>query len=137
THRLAGTLHGTMPIAWALAVRPIHDWAVEAIFDRLEEALRTGAPPPVTTSPMPAHARLAYAALERRGHGALSRPARRAPGNWGATAEEMQLGHACDALVVPADARFFRAVTVNAPAATVYRWLCQLRAAPYSYDWID
>ena len=31
----------------------------------------------------------------------------------------------------------FRGVSVNASETTVYRWLCQLRVAPYSYDWID
>jgi hypothetical protein len=40
-------------------------------------------------------------------------------------------------LVPDADAQLFRGVTIEAAPEVVFRWLCQLRAAPYSYDWID
>ena len=56
---------------------------------------------------------------------------------WGSTAEDRARPFACDRhLTGEADA-WFRAVDVDAPAPVVFRWLCQLRVAPYSYDWID
>jgi hypothetical protein len=57
--------------------------------------------------------------------------------NWGATAQEQAMAFPCDPLLPEAENRYHRAVTVQAPAPVVFRWLCQLRAAPYSYDWID
>lgn len=44
---------------------------------------------------------------------------------------------ACDGLVSDPDHVLHRAVDVRAPAAVTWRWLCQLRVAPYSHDWID
>ena len=43
----------------------------------------------------------------------------------------------CDRHLPDADAAYFRAIDVDAPASIAFRWLCQLRVAPYSYDWID
>ncbi|HZP41102.1 MAG TPA: SRPBCC family protein [Candidatus Binatia bacterium] len=56
---------------------------------------------------------------------------------WGATAAERRLAFPCDRHLADPDDAWFRAVDVDAPPAVVFRWLCQLRAAPYSYDWID
>lgn len=42
-----------------------------------------------------------------------------------------------DTGVAGASAAMTRAVPVRASAATTYRWLCQLRVAPYSYDLLD
>src|SRR5271157_5808823 len=44
---------------------------------------------------------------------------------------------ACDELLADAPVRLHRAVTVAAPASLVFRWLCQLKLAPYSYDILD
>jgi hypothetical protein len=57
--------------------------------------------------------------------------------NWGATAEERSRAFPCDRLGGSPDAAFHRAITVRAEPDLVFRWLCQLRVAPYSYDWID
>ncbi|QEC49417.1 hypothetical protein FSW04_18795 [Baekduia soli] len=56
---------------------------------------------------------------------------------WGATVEEVAARHPCDALVPAGAVRADRAISVAAPVGLVFRWLCQLRAAPYSYDWLD
>jgi hypothetical protein len=56
---------------------------------------------------------------------------------WGSTATERARSFPCDTLLPDPDAALFRAVDVDAPAPLVFRWLCQLRVAPYSYDWLD
>ena len=56
---------------------------------------------------------------------------------WGTTADERALSYPCDGFVRRVDAACWRGVSVRTDAATVFRWLCQLRVAPYSYDWID
>ena len=42
-----------------------------------------------------------------------------------------------DGVVDVPRARWVRATTTTAPPATVWRWLCQLTVAPYSYDLVD
>ncbi len=56
---------------------------------------------------------------------------------WGTTEAERALTYPCDRYVQAPRDQLFRGVSVDAPAAVVFRWLCQLRVAPYSYDWID
>lgn len=56
---------------------------------------------------------------------------------WGSSVAERAADYPCDGLIERPHGVVFRAVDVNAPAAIVFRWLCQLRVAPYSYDWID
>ncbi|MGV9309563.1 hypothetical protein ACWENQ_08050 [Nonomuraea sp. NPDC004354] len=61
----------------------------------------------------------------------------RVPRVWGASAGEMAEPYACDRFVEEPFEGWFRAVSVQAAAATVFRWLCQLKVAPYSYDILD
>ncbi|MDQ1713653.1 MAG: hypothetical protein QOE45_3103 [Frankiaceae bacterium] len=56
---------------------------------------------------------------------------------WGSTAAERALSQPCDDLLPDADDVVWRAITVRATPATTFRWLCQLRVAPYSYDLLD
>jgi hypothetical protein len=57
--------------------------------------------------------------------------------SWGETEAERAAAYPCDSLMADPHQTCFRAIDVDAPAPLVWRWLCQLRAAPYSYDWID
>jgi hypothetical protein len=57
--------------------------------------------------------------------------------DWGSSAAERAQAFPCDRLATGADQVMFRALDVAAPAEITFRWLCQLRAAPYSYDRLD
>jgi hypothetical protein len=56
---------------------------------------------------------------------------------WGSAEAERRGSFPCDSVLPGWSQELFRAVTVDAPAPTLFRWLCQLRVAPYSYDWLD
>lgn len=56
---------------------------------------------------------------------------------WGSSLEEREIPYPCDEHLTRPDGVYFRAISVEAPPQLVFRWLCQLRAAPYSYDWLD
>jgi hypothetical protein len=73
THRLEVQLSGSARVLWPLCFAPIHDWCVEAIFDRIEEAIQSGHMPSVTNRAVPWTASVAFRALRR------SRKARRPP----------------------------------------------------------
>lgn len=57
------------------------------------------------------------------------------PWVWGATAEEAARRYPADDLV--SGRPMTRAVPVAAPPSVLWRWLCQLAVAPYSYDLVD
>ena len=57
--------------------------------------------------------------------------------HWGSTPEERARRFPCDDLLPEPAQALYRAVAVDAPPSVVFRWLCQLKVAPYSYDWID
>jgi len=57
--------------------------------------------------------------------------------DWGSTPEERAASYPCEQFVPDANLAVFRAIDIAAPVDVVYRWLCQLRVAPYSYDLLD
>lgn len=56
---------------------------------------------------------------------------------WGSTPAERDRAFPCDRHLRGDSDAIFRAVDVGGPSAVVFRWLCQLRVAPYSYDRLD
>lgn len=56
---------------------------------------------------------------------------------WGVDATEVAATYPCDKVAPDPAEVWFRAVSVRAPRSVVFRWLCQLKVAPYSYDLLD
>lgn len=59
------------------------------------------------------------------------------PWVWRATAAEVAAEYPCDRFVTGPSVACYRAADANADAAGLFRWICQLRVAPYSYDLLD
>lgn len=56
---------------------------------------------------------------------------------WGVSPRETNIPYPCDRRLINFNDTLFRGITICAGPQTIYRWLCQMRIAPYSYDWID
>lgn len=57
--------------------------------------------------------------------------------NWGTSPDETELHFGCDNYIDDFDDDYYRAVSIYSAKEIIFRWLCQLKVAPYSYDLID
>jgi hypothetical protein len=57
--------------------------------------------------------------------------------NWNATDDECRASYPCDKFVHGPHRVLMRAIDIEAPVSVVFRWICQLKVAPYSYDLLD
>lgn len=57
--------------------------------------------------------------------------------NWGVLEQEKDLEFQCDQVLPDSNDVFYRAITIKAEAEIIFKWLCQMRVAPYSYDLVD
>src|SRR4249919_1893394 len=58
-------------------------------------------------------------------------------GSWGARPGERDVVLPCERHIDEPDQVLIRAVDAPVSADELFRWVCQMRVAPYSYDWID
>ena len=56
---------------------------------------------------------------------------------WGVSDAETRRRYPCDDFVPAPTLRAWRGVSVDASPSAVWRWVAQIRLAPYSYAWID
>ncbi len=56
---------------------------------------------------------------------------------WGTSPAERELDFECDRALTRPNGFYWRGLTIEADPGLIYSWLCQMRLAPYSYDWID